>query len=110
LGFGDWLLKEANTAFSTAGGDLNKNKEHLLTTFPEYQCGFFVPFIVGIALKHPQQHKQSGVFPGGYTGLFLIITPTVYKSERIFTEPNTGCSAGWGSSPAHYTIVLLGFF
>ncbi len=50
-------LKEANTAFSTGGGDLNIIKENLLTAFPGYQCGFFVPFGVGIALKHPQQHK-----------------------------------------------------
>ena len=50
-------LREANTAFDQAGGDLNKIQEHLYSRFPDLKARFFVPFGVGIALKHPNQHK-----------------------------------------------------
>ncbi len=48
-------LNEANVAFAATGGELSKIQEHLLAKFADYKCQFFIPFSVGIALKHPQQ-------------------------------------------------------
>ncbi len=50
-------LTEANTAFASSGGDLEKIKQHLFARFPQLKAQFFVPFGVGIALKNPNQHQ-----------------------------------------------------
>ncbi len=50
-------LTEANAAFASSGGDLEKIKEYLFARFPQLKAKFFVPFGVGIALKNPNQHQ-----------------------------------------------------